>query len=338
VGDNRFAKQDEAIIVKEGSAMTANLGFIPPTRREGALGVHSVDHFAMVVPDLAEAQRFYREFGLDVREEDGGLGLYTMGNPHRWARIVEGKRKQLHHVSFGAFEDDMPRFADHLQSLGVQRIDAPAGFESNGIWFRDPDGALREICAAEKTSANEKAAFSVPICGPSERGSVSREEAPTVRPKRFSHMLTFVGSAAKAIAFYSEVTGLKLADSAGADVAFMHAIHGSDHHILAFATGGGSGLHHSSWDMGGIENIGLGAMHMADSGYARGWGLGRHVLGSNYFHYIRDPWGSYAEYSADIDYIPHTQDWEAKSWAPHNAFYLWGPTPPEDFVINHEVA
>ena len=107
--------------------------------------------------------------------------------------------------------------------------------------------------------------------------------------------------------------------------------------ILAFATGGGAGLHHSSWDMGGIEQIGLGAMHMADSGYARGWGLGRHVLGSNYFHYIRDPWGSYAEYSADIDYIPVTQDWEAKTWEAHNAFYLWGPTPPEDFVTNFEV-
>lgn len=37
--------------------------------------------------------------------------------------------------------------------------------------------------------------------------------------------------------------------------------------------------------------IGLGAKQMADEVYTRGWGLGRHVLGSNYFHYIRDPWG-----------------------------------------------
>ena len=317
--------------------MTAIRGHVAATRRPGALGVHSIDHFALMVPDLKVAEHFYRNFGLDVREEEGGLSLYAYGQPHRWGRVVEGATKQLHHVSFGAFEDDMPRFAAHLQSLGVQRIDAPAGFESNGIWFRDPDGALREIRAAEKSSTNHKAAFAVPICGEGARGTVSREEAPSVRPKRFSHMLTFVGSAAKAISFYEQTVGLKLADAAGSDVAFMHGIHGSDHHILAFATGGGAGLHHSSWDMGGIEQIGLGAMHMADSGYARGWGLGRHVLGSNYFHYIRDPWGSYAEYSADIDYIPVTQDWEAKTWEAHNAFYLWGPTPPEDFVTNFEV-
>ena len=31
------------------------------------------------------------------------------------------------------------------------------------------------------------------------------------------------------------------------------------------------------------------------------------VLGSNYFHYVRDPWGSFAEYSCDIDYIPKEQ-------------------------------
>ncbi len=318
--------------------MTANRGYIPPTRRPDALGVHSVDHFALVVPDLAVAKDFYLKFGLDVREDGEELSLYTFGHPHRWGRVVEGPAKKLHHVSFGAFEDDMPRFAEHLQRLGVERIDAPTGFGSNGIWFRDPDGSLREIRAAVKSSTNHKAEFSVPICGDGARGTVSREEAPTVRPRRFSHMLTYVGSAQKAITFYSDVLGLKLADAAGDDVAFMHAIHGSDHHILAFATGGGPGLHHSSWDMGGIEQIGLGAMHMADSGYARGWGLGRHVLGSNYFHYIRDPWGSYAEYSADIDYIPVTQDWEAKTWAPHNAFYLWGPTPPDDFVTNYEAA
>ena len=31
--------------------------------------------------------------------------------------------------------------------------------------------------------------------------------------------------------------------------------------------------------------------HMPDKGFADGWGLGRHVLGSNYFHYVRDPVG-----------------------------------------------
>ena len=68
-------------------------------------------------------------------------------------------------------------------------------------------------------------------------------------------------------------------------------------------------------------------MHMLGKGYAKGWGLGRHVLGSNYFHYVRDPWGSYSEYSADIDYIPATYDWQGGDQpAPDDFFTPGGQT------------
>ncbi|TIV87467.1 MAG: metapyrocatechase, partial [Mesorhizobium sp.] len=93
---------------------------------------------------------------------------------------------------------------------------------------------------------------------------------------------------------------------------------------------------HTSWDVPLIDNVGQGAMQMADKGFSRGWGLGRHVLGSNFFHYIRDPWGSYAEYSCDIDYIPAEMDWESKDHDPEDSFYIWGPTPPDDFARNYE--
>jgi len=93
--------------------------------------------------------------------------------------------------------------------------------------------------------------------------------------------------------------------------------------------------------MSSIDDIGLGAMSMAGKGHVKGWGLGRHVLGSNYFHYVQDPWGSFAEYSCDIDYIPATRPGDAKCWdakyhEPEDSFYLWGPEPPADFTINRE--
>ena len=69
-------------------------------------------------------------------------------------------------------------------------------------------------------------------------------------------------------------------------------------------------------------------MQMADKGFVAGWGLGRHVLGSNYFHYVRDPWGSYSEYSSDVDYIPVDHDWKSGDHPPEDSFYVWGPTPP----------
>ncbi len=310
----------------------------PVHRRPGELGVHSLDRFNFSVPEVEEARKFYSSFGLDVKEEGNALNIYTHGHPHRWGSVVEGSRKKLQFISFGAFEDDLPRFRERLERLRIERINPPSGSESNGLWFRDPDGSPIEIRVAEKSSPNEKSlldSFSTPA---GVAGAPSRSKAPVVKPRRLAHMLVFTRDILKAIGFYGEVLGLRLSDRSGDMIAFMHGIHGSDHHMIAFVKSEGPGLHHLSWDVASINQIGLGAMQMADKGFSAGWGLGRHVLGSNYFHYVRDPWGSYAEYSSDIDYIPVDHDWKAVDHPPEDSFYVWGPVPPADFAFNHEAA
>jgi catechol 2,3-dioxygenase-like lactoylglutathione lyase family enzyme len=317
--------------------MTAIRSITTMPRRPGELGVHSVDHFTLQVPDVTTAEKFYGNFGLDVREEDGALSVYTHGSPHRWGAVIEGPRKRMHHLSFGAYEEDMPRLRERLERLRVERLDAPAGFESNGLWFRDHDGRLIEIRVGEKTSPNEKPAFELQAGKAAQPNSPGRSKVHTVRPRRLAHILMFTTDIPKAIKFYSEVLGLRLSDRSGDLICFMHGVHGSDHHLVAFAKSDAPGLHHLSWDVPSINDIGLGAMQMADKGHTAGWGLGRHVLGSNYFHYVRDPWGSYSEYSSDIDYIPVDHDWEAADHPPEDSFYVWGPNPPPEFVVNHEI-
>ena len=143
-----------------------------------------------------------------------------------------------------------------------------------------------------------------------------------MRPRRLSHVLIFTKDIDASIKFYERTIGLRLSDRASDLVAFMHGIHGSDHHLLALVKSSGSGFHHCSWDTASIQDIGLGAMRMHDKGWKKGWGIGRHVLGSNYFHYVMDPWGSFSEYSCDIDYIPKEERWPA---ADHK---------PEEFVLS----
>lgn len=310
----------------------------PVPRRPGELGVHSLDHFSLVVPDVADAEKFYGLFGLQTREEDGKLALYTAGHPHRWGTVAEGPRKKFNYVSFGVFEDDLPRFRQRLEHLGIDRLDPPKGFESNGIWFRDPDSTLIEIRVAEKSSPNEKSTFEMKGGEIGRANAANRSKAPRVAPRRLAHVLLFVTDIPRTISFYRDALGLRLSDRSGDLIAFMHGIHGSDHHMIAFVKSDGPGLHHLSWDVASINEIGIGAVQMADKGFISGWGLGRHVLGSNYFHYVRDPWGSYAEYSSDIDYIPVDHDWQAGDHPPEDSFYVWGPTPPADFAFNHEVA
>ena len=317
--------------------MTGIGGYIPPTRRPDALGVHSLDHFNLVVPDLAMAQDFYDVFGLDARAEDNVLRLGTFGHDHCWGRLVEGPRKKLGYLSFGVFEGDLERFRAHFHALGIETVPPPPGLESNSIWINDTDGILIELKVAEKSSPDQKSLFKPAVSTASGiRGAALRGQTGAIQPRRLAHVLIFARDIAASIQFYSKALGLRLSDEAGGGIAFMHGVHGSDHHLVAFAKSEAPGFHHCSWDVGSIEEVGSGAMNMAARGHEAGWGLGRHVLGSNYFHYIRDPWGSYSEYSADIDYIPVTQDWEGQSHSPENSLYLWGPTPPSDFTRNYE--
>lgn len=316
--------------------MTAITGFIKPSRREGVLGVHSMDHYHMAVPDLEEARHFYLAFGLNVLEEGNTLGLYSFGNDHRWASLSEGPRKTMSYLSFGVFEDDFDAFRRHVETQGVRLRDAPPGFERTGFWFEDHDSNLIEIRVSEKTSPNEKSVVSNLSVPANTRGTVTNSNAPVIQPRRLAHMLIFTRDVTKATEFYQLVLGLRVSDTSGDGIAFMHGVHGSDHHLIAFAKSEAPGIHHSSWDLESIDQIGLGAMQMADKGFDKGWGLGRHVLGSNYFHYVRDPWGSYSEYSSDIDYVSADHDWEAGDFAEKDAFYIWGPNAPTDFTHNYE--
>lgn len=117
--------------------MTAMQGYIAPRRRPGELGVHSLDHFALTVPDLKVAHHFYSNFGLRVPEEGGKLGMYAEGVPHRWGVIGEGPKKKLSYISFGVFEEDLARFRQRLQEQRICELDPPEGHSSNGIWLRD---------------------------------------------------------------------------------------------------------------------------------------------------------------------------------------------------------
>lgn len=316
--------------------MTSVKGFIEPLKRPDVLGVHSVDHFSIEVPDLKVAQNFYSTFGLDVREEGNNLGLYAEGDDHRWGVISEGKAKRLAYLSFGVYEDDMERFKRHLEGLGVKLSDPPKGISSNGLWVEDPAGVRIELRAADKVSPSEKSPFINRSSPPGVAGSPGRAFIKPVKPDRMSHVLTFTPDVPKAIDFYSNALGIRVSDRSGDDICFMHGVHGSDHHMIAFARSEAPGFHHCSWIMESVNEIGLGAKQMAEAGFDKGWGLGRHVLGANYFHYVRDPWGSYCEYAADIDYVPYDCDWEAGDHPGEDSIYVWGPLIPEDFVHNYE--
>lgn len=307
-------------------------------RRLGALGVHSVNRFVFTVPDLDEAQRFYSAFGLDARRTDDRLDLHTFASPHCWGSIFEnGATKRLQYLSFGIFAEDLEAFRGKLANVEAS---APHPLsDGQGLWIRDPEGTPLQIVVGPKVSPSEKSKPVLPpALAPGQGAAPNRKTVTAVRPRYLSHLLLYTTDVDRQVEFYGRVLGLRLSDTSKGIVAFMHGVHASDHHLLAFAKSHAPGLHHTSWDVGSVHEIGLGAEQMRDRGYQEGWGIGRHVLGSNYFHYVRDPWRSYAEYSFDIDFVPADLDWPAADHPPEDSFYVWGPNVPEDFVTNFEVA
>ena len=308
-------------------------------RRASVLGVHSIDHFALDVPDLDEARRFYEQFGLEVHEAGAGLELYARDNPHRWAVLTPGDGpKRLRYLSFGIFADEMDAFHAHLDAQRVRTIPAPAGADGDGIWFEGYDGLPVNIRVGDKSSPHEKSRFTFTSSEPGKSGAIHNSKAPRVYPRHLSHFALFTTDVNAAIDFYERTIGLRLSDKSEPGVAFLHGAHGSDHHLLALVLSDRRGMHHNSWDVGSVTEVGLGGTAMARAGYDRGWGLGQHVLGANYFYYVRDPWGSYSEYSADMDFIPHDVEWPSANHAAEDSMFLWGPNPDPEFIQNFEPA
>ena len=309
-------------------------------RRADTTAVHSLHRFVFSVPDLDKAADFYQAFGLDVRRTDGRVDLYTFGHPHRWGSIYRGSgAKRIEYLSFAAYPDDFEALVKQLETMRVPRSDPHPVADEEGVWFTDPEGVAIQLIAGAKVTPVEKEAparITPPVLG--KGAAPSRSKAGIVHPRRLSHVLLFTSDVPRSVRFYTDALGLRLSDYSGEFIAFMHGAHASDHHLLAFAKSDGPGLHHSSWDVASFDDVGLGMQQMLDRGYPDGWGVGRHVIGSNYFRYVMDPWGSFAEYSYDIDFIPADIDWAAADHPPADSIYVWGPPMPDYFIVNHETA
>jgi len=306
-------------------------------RRPDVLAVHSVDKFVFTVPNLHEARHFYESFGLNVKVQGRRLDLYTYNHPHCWASIFEsGSPKRLEYVSLGIFEEDVSGMEARLSRYNIASEPHPLS-DSDGMWLRNPDGLFMQLKVVKKTSPNTKTVPTISVArAAGQRCAPSRNEIKPIYPRRLSHVLFFSPDVTRMIHFCQTVLGLRVSDKSGDAIAFLHTPHGSDHHLIAFAKSTHPGLHHSSWDVASIDEVGCGAEQMKKNGYGSGWGVGRHVLGSNYFYYVRDPWGSYAEYSFDIDYVPSTIDWVGEDHPAEDALYVWGPEVPDEFIKNYE--
>lgn len=301
--------------------------------------IRSLQHIALAVPDPAAGKKFYTDFGLEGREDGRRVVMRCHGRNQDQVVLVEGRNKRMHHICFGARAEALEALKSRLEKSGTRLLDPPKEAPGDGVWFRDLDELLVNVRIAEPAPWLPAAEWRINNPGHLNRSGVPgypRRDVP-VKPRRLGHTLRFSPNMERQVDFYTRVVGMRLSDRAQDIVAFLRSGEGgSDHHVLGFIKSDRPGYHHASFEVANLDELGLGACRLIDKGYRNGWGFGRHVIGSNFFHYIRDPWGSLVEYFCDIDYIPGDMDWKPTNYALEDSLYVWGPSVPDDFGINFE--
>ena len=291
--------------------------------------------YGLEVPELDVASRFYGSFGLGVQQSGEVLELRTTQNSSPDIVIVKGgTQKRLHHLSFAVLEADMPRFFDHLTREGCAPVTPAFSAIRPGLWFQDPWGTWINLTPV--AGEREEPVKDIVIPGRLDK-HLWRELNRDIKPNRLGHLLIFTPDFDKAQAWFERTLGLMTSDRAIGKVAFMAGGRGiRDHHCFGLINGTHRGFQHSSFQVNSFDDIGFGALQMHKAGYTEGFGLGRHALASNLFFYVRDPWGSWVEYYADMDKI--SDAWVTKDW--QELPYIWPAWAPEfwtnEMNANHE--
>ena len=299
--------------------------------------VKSVLHYALEVPDQTIGEKFYRNFGLaQASARDGAVHLRPPLLGTDSVLLYAGSKKRLHHLAFGAPGDNFAQIEESLRRAGVSKVNPPASGPEGGIWIQDPDGNRINI----RNEAAERPAADPPLSlnSPGHALRVAARGCPDAdlksQPRRLGHVLLFSPAIVRQLEFYTRVLGFRLSDRSQNTIVFLRC--GTDHHNIALLASRAPGFHHGSFEVGSVDELAMGAARMKEFGWEPAWGPGRHVIGSNFFYYIRDPWGSFAEYFHDIDFIPDHCAWEPRDFPEQDALYRWGPPPPPDFAQNKE--
>jgi catechol 2,3-dioxygenase-like lactoylglutathione lyase family enzyme len=295
--------------------------------------ISGLHHYALEVPDLAEAEGFLQDFGLETLEKDGSLVAQCPGRDQEQVRMLQADAKRLHHVSFTLRPGSLDSVREALDRAGTPVIEPPAGSAEHGLWIRDPDGTAVQLLDDSPAPARPIPEVLTNAGASRQRIGVAQwlKAKEDVMPRRLGHTLLFTPQPEQMTDFYTRVLGLNVSDTIHGKVTFLNAGPG-DHHVFGFIRSSHPGFHHASFEVPSIDAIAIGADRMRSKGRAAGWGLGRHTIGSNFFHYNPDPWGSWIEWFSDIDQIDDC--WVAGDWdvPPH----LWGTPPPETFLANLE--
>jgi catechol 2,3-dioxygenase-like lactoylglutathione lyase family enzyme len=294
--------------------------------------LHRLTDVTIGVPNVEETRAYYTEFGLTPTAH-GGLATTDGGEQ---LTVTHAPRRRLVALGVGADDrDDLDRILTALRGLG---IDAQDGGDQ--VTAVEPVSGIRTTVTVTARIAQEPASTPYNFPGNAQRPDrrapgVLRDGA--VRPRKLGHVVLGSTDAAATQRFFTEGIGFKVSDVVPGMAAFMRC--STDHHNLLVQQAPVDFLHHTSWQVDDVDEVGRGASAMLEADPGRHvWGLGRHHIGSNFFWYLKDPAGNFSEYYSDLDCIVDDALWKPGTFEGLHALFSWGPPPPPSFLAPEDLA
>ncbi|MFB8003671.1 VOC family protein [Nocardia sp. NPDC056000] len=297
------------------------------------MALHALSSVTIGVPDPNTTRDYYTDFGLAPRP-DGWLGTRDGGDQ---LRLVCTPTRRLVEITLGADDpDDLDAIAARLR-----RLDLPVTRTLDALTTVEPiAGFTAVVRVAARLTQPETPATAYNGPGRYERVGARAPgvlRTGPVRPRKLGHVVMGSVDYEATRRFLCEGMGFKLSDEIKGEGAFLRC--STDHHNVLVLRAPVNFLHHTSWQVQDIDEVGRGATAMLDGNPERHvWGLGRHHAGSNFFWYLKDPAGNFSEYYSDMDAIVDDQLWKPEVFDGAQGLFNWGPPPPPSFLHPEDLA
>ncbi|MGW4333418.1 VOC family protein [Rhodococcus koreensis] len=295
--------------------------------------LHRLTAITIGVPDVEATAAYYTDFGLTPL---GGNAFATSDGGEQF-RITHSAQRKLVEIGIGVDDpDDLDRIDRQLAAL-----DLASDRSGNALTAIEPIAGFKAVVSVAPRIEQDRVE-PTPYNGPGRIDRVNvrapgiEREGP-VAPHKLGHVVIGSTDQAATQRFFTEGIGFKISDTVPSLAAFMRC--STDHHNVLVQQAPVNFLHHTSWQVDDIDEIGRGAMAMLEDNPERHvWGLGRHHIGSNFFWYLKDPAGNFSEYYSDIDCIVDDALWKPGVWEGARSLFNWGPPPPPSFLMPEDVA
>jgi len=305
--------------------------------------LHRLTSVTLGVPNVEQTAAYYDEFGLTPAPTEtvsiydqqqpapGGARRFSTTDGGEQLRLEHTRQRRLVELGVGCHDrDDLDRVA---ASLG--RLELPVVRDDLSLRVVDPGTAVTVVLSIAPEIIQEPvAATATNAPGRDDRIDVRADGVlrdGRVRPHKLGHVVIGSTDQQASQTFFTDGLGFKISDEVRGLAAFLRC--STDHHNVLVQQSPIPLLHHTSWQVDDVDEIGRGASAMLATDPRRHvWGLGRHHIGSNFFWYLKDPAGNFSEYYSDIDCIVDDQLWTPQDWAGMKGLYSWGPPPPASFI------